>query len=251
MRIALPIFLLLASPCFAAIPSVSSSIRACDNSASVSSTSSPVNVSASISNPVLVVFVGAFDSVTFANTAATGVTYNGVALTKIQESIQPTTNRSMSAWVLPNPARGSNTLTTTWAGSALGGHVHAIVVQDANQSIVVDASTGTTIASAASFPISISTMGDNSLVLSFCSTSTNILTTRSAPLLGIQNATNNFWWSSYTLPTQPPQSLTHTYSNGTTDAADIIAVSIAQTSPTGMQIRGGRVMLQGGQVIIQ
>jgi hypothetical protein len=62
------------------------------------------------SNLMLVVSV-------MSNTAAdpTGITYNGVAMTKGKTGTDA--NRNCSIWYLANPATGANTVAVTWAGS--------------------------------------------------------------------------------------------------------------------------------------
>lgn len=212
-----------------AVVSIESSIRACDNSSAVTSTSSPVNVGAS--NDLLVVFVGAFDT-TYANTVANTVTYNSVGMTLLQNQDDPVTTRRMSIWYMFNPPTGANTLTVTWAGAALGGHVHAVVLTGSLTAGFVDASSGTTNASVTSFSISTATTNNGAITLSFCSSSANALTRQGSAQVQVQRASNNFWWSSFSnVATSGPK--THVYSNGTTDSAvmEIISVDSASSPP--------------------
>lgn len=221
-------FLVLCFSCVSvsrAAVAVESSIRAADNT-TAASTSSPVNVSNDARNTLLIVFVGAFDNTTFGDTAVNSVTFNSVGLTKIHEQIQPTTNRRVTTWCMVAPVSGIHTLTTTWAGAPVGGHVHALLVSGADQTCTVDSSTGTNTAAAASFVATTRTIHDNALVASFCSSSVSALTGQGGSQITIQRSSNNFWWDSYTAPAVAG-SVTHTYSNGTTDAAAIDMISIA------------------------
>ena len=77
------------------------------------------------SDLVLLVFVASLQNGSYPNVS--GITYNGVALTK-QVKIQDATsrNREFEIWSLIGPATGSNTVAVTWTSSAIADWVGAI-----------------------------------------------------------------------------------------------------------------------------
>src|SRR5579859_7061633 len=73
-------------------------------------------VTASQSNLCLLVAVNCISST---GKTTTGVTYAGVAMTKIQGFFYNGANDELSFWVLAGPATGANTVSVTFSGSAL------------------------------------------------------------------------------------------------------------------------------------
>lgn len=220
--------LLIAANCHAVV-SIESSIRTSDN-ATVSSTASPVNVAAA--NDLLVVFIAAFDNVTFADTAISAVTYNAVGMTQLTNTEHSASNRRVYTYYMLNPPTGANTLSVTWAGAPIGGHVHAVVLTGNNTTAPIDASSGTALSAQTTFTVSTATVNNGAITLSFCSTSANILTGQGSGQTNLLKASNNFYWTSYTQPSTSGTQ-THVYSNGTSDAYAMNIVSVdSQVSPS-------------------
>lgn len=88
------------------------------------------------SNRILFVGVSAFFG---SSGTCTGVTYNGVAMTKI-DSIAAQPNADLSLWYLIAPATGSHTVTATASSSVSVMYVTAASYTGANQSGVPDSS---------------------------------------------------------------------------------------------------------------
>lgn len=94
----------------------------------------------------------------------TGVTYNGVSMTKAHE-LRITTGPIQYMWYLLNPASGSNTVTITNSGSVTAGS--AISFNGVSQTGFPDASSTNGSASAtSSYNTTITTVADNCFILS-------------------------------------------------------------------------------------
>lgn len=211
---------------------------AADNAA-VASTSSFVNVPPNLPNPALIVLVGGFDNVTFGNTAVNSVTYDALNLTKAYERSSPPTNHRMSVWVLTNPPTGKQTLTVTWAGALVGGHVHAIILSQVDPVNPINVSSGSTVtASPSPFSLKLQNVTDRGMVLSLDSTGSSLITSAGNGQIIIAKASNNFWWSSYTVPAVMGD-LTHSYANGSaSDQNDMMIVSVNPDTVIGSRSLG-------------
>lgn len=113
------------------------------------------------SNLILVVGVFTYD-ITAGDREVSGITYNGVALTKINHSLN--TNHRVELWYLINPATGSNTVAVTMAGVNSKVGAGAISLTGAAQSGQPEA-TGTATGSSTSPSVDVTTVADNSWVI--------------------------------------------------------------------------------------
>lgn len=85
------------------------------------------------SNQALVVFAAAEDGSTF---SATGVTYNGIAMTQHGSEVVVASSLgslAISAWVLVAPATGANDVVVTYDGEVSDGHTWAISLNNVDQ----------------------------------------------------------------------------------------------------------------------
>lgn len=131
------------------------------------------HVVGAISNSLLVVSISSQDS-NHANVPITGVTYNGVALTKAKEDMASSNNTSSSIWYLLNPASGTHNVIVSATGS-----VQILAVSSSwsgvAQSGQPDASAGAGTANnnSSSPSQAITTVADNSLIVDAISSEAN------------------------------------------------------------------------------
>ena len=92
----------------------------------------------------------------------TGITYNGVSMTKIT-SIQGGNTRYISSWYLIAPATGSNTISASFSGSYFAGI--ATSYTGAKQSAQPDASATETASSVTLLSTDVTTVADNSWLI--------------------------------------------------------------------------------------
>lgn len=208
------------------------------NPSSVSSITQSVIVSTSGST--LIVFPGAYDGTTANNTIVTGVTYNGVALTRLDASQEPSQNPNSSnyTYVLQNVSAGTANIVVTFTGTCASPAMSWVVVSGVATTGGVDnhgvlantqfnASTGLT--------ANITPVASGAFVWSGCDIGNG-----AALVLGGSNQTaldtygGNYNEHAYV--TNPVTgSVGVTYKNGTTTYGDIFMVSLAPaggTAPT-------------------
>ena len=103
---------------------------------------------------------------TDANGPITGITYGGVALTKIRSDQQrpATVTFRTELWYLIAPATGANTLTITYTGSVTRGCAGAISLTNADQSSQPDAHNGAT-GDSTTPSVSVTTVKDQSWII--------------------------------------------------------------------------------------
>lgn len=129
---------------------------ALDASSSAVGTGSTTTLSHTTSGTNRLLFVSVYEATNAVN--CTGVTYNGVAMTKITQLIL--TDRAASFWYLVAPATGANTVAITGVGA------YTIVLMaesftGAKQTGVPDSSNTGSTASATTFSVSTTTVADN------------------------------------------------------------------------------------------
>lgn len=96
-----------------------------------------------------------------ASNPITGVTYNSVSLTKVQEIRKAGGTRYwISSWVLSNPASGSNNVVISASSGNLFGNI-AVTYSGAQQSDTVDSSNTGSDPSASTLTVSTTTSADN------------------------------------------------------------------------------------------
>lgn len=138
-------------------------------SANTATTVSATHVLTSGSNRIAVVFVSFYKGTSF---ECTGVTYGGVAMTKIGNSGNHTTvYRDISAWYLLEaslPANGSKTVTATVGSSSPNLNIHVFTIQDATQAAYEQTPTAGTYlnSSSATSSINITTVAANAWAFS-------------------------------------------------------------------------------------
>lgn len=121
-----------------------------------STTVSTTHTLSSGANRIAIAFVSFYKGTAL---SCTGVTYGGVAMTKIGNSGDHTSvYRDISAWYLLEaslPATGSKTVTATISGSSLNLNIHVFTIQDAAQTAYEQSPTAGTYSSASSATSSI------------------------------------------------------------------------------------------------
>ena len=116
-----------------------------------------------------ILFVGAYDN--SATDDITGVTYGGIAMTKIGASVAvPSSGDYQNLWYLIAPATGANDITISRSGSSgrIGGS--AVSYTGADQTAPIDASTTNTAAAAASIATAVTSVTKNCWTLLIVST---------------------------------------------------------------------------------
>ena len=98
-----------------------------------------------------------------AGDSVSGITYNGVSLTKIAHRNGTANNRTANMWYLLNPATGSNTLAITLAASErVAGAVVSYTGHDTTTPIDVS---NTDVSSGTSIVMNVTTVTDNAVLL--------------------------------------------------------------------------------------
>lgn len=127
-----------------------------NKAAATGSVTSSVTFSHTTSGSNRILFV----AVTAANGDTTGVTYSGVAMTKINNTVVDNGVLYTSLWYLIAPATGANNVIVSTAGTAVVGSSASYT--GASQTGQPDASTTTGSATTASFASSVTSINDNS-----------------------------------------------------------------------------------------
>lgn len=91
----------------------------------------------------------------------TGVTYNGVAMTKVTSIAKNTTEGYLSCWRLIAPATGANTITATRSGGATGVFWISTANYNGIKQSAEDNSTSTTVIGSTSLTCTLTTVADN------------------------------------------------------------------------------------------
>ncbi len=182
-------------------------------------------VSANLTNRAILVMAGAYDPASTPDRNVQSITYNGVALTKLVDEDgagTPTVNAEW--WLLLNPATGANNLVVTMDGEVTELNVHIATLGNVAQSGQPDATGGDTDVAVATFDVDITTVADRSMVFSLVSSNVNGANVPNAAQTLLLDG--NYWVSSYSGPKTPAGLVTHSYTNGNTDDAVVVGVSI-------------------------
>jgi hypothetical protein len=183
-------------------------------------------VSANLANRGLLVMAGAYDPASTTDRNVSSITYNGVALTKqVERDGDPTMATNAEWWYLENPATGTNNLVVTMVGQVDELNTHAVTLGNVAQSGQPD-NTDSELDTAV-FPtdIDITTVTDRAFVFSLGTSNVFGGQGVGSGQTLIDDA-NGYWVTSYSGPKTPAGSVTHTYNNGNTDDAILIAVSV-------------------------
>lgn len=121
------------------------------------------------SNLILVVGTSVSDT-TDTNRPVTGITYAGVAMTKIREDDEATADFTSGLWYLINPATGANNIVVTTTGSVSRIIAGGISLTGAAQSGQPDAHNGA-LTTTTSITVDVTTVADNCWVIDAYSSS--------------------------------------------------------------------------------
>ena len=114
----------------------------------------------------LVLIVGiAHEDTTDADRGCSGITYNGVALTKIRTDDNLGDNITSELWYLLGPATGANNIVATFNGGVDDGDCMAISLTGVAQSGQPDAQNGATASNVTSISVDVTTVADNCWVV--------------------------------------------------------------------------------------
>lgn len=136
------------------------------DSTDVSSVTFSITVGAG-SNHGLLVCTGQTDN-DDTNRLVTGVTFNGVALTKLREQDNTTNNIAAGVWYLPACDEGTHDVVITAGGILAGLTGSAYSLFGASQSTTADANNGTSTSNAANASVDVTTVADNAWVFTAC-----------------------------------------------------------------------------------
>ena len=106
-----------------------------------------------------VLFVATFNNDN--GTYPTGVTYNGVAMTLVDQQVNDVSSFYQSLWVIINPASGANSVVVTWASGAGINNCIASSYTGADQTTQPDSFNRGSATSATSITVSTTTVTDN------------------------------------------------------------------------------------------
>ena len=140
-----------------------------------------------------------------AGVTVTGITYNGVALTKIRSDLHSNTLFRSEMWALVNPASGSNTITVTWSGAPNDSLASAISLTGVDQTTPNDADNGATGGVTTDATATITTVADNAWLVNIVASNTASATwTVGAGQTQVLNTgTTNWAGASYEGPVTP------------------------------------------------
>lgn len=190
------------------------------------------SVVVSTNGSTLIVFVGAYDGTTANNTIVTAVTYNGVALTRLNSSQEPSQNPNSSnyTYVLQNVAAQTANLVITFTGTCSNPTLSWAVISGAATSGGVDNHTvlaNTQFNATTGLTASITPVASGAFVWSGC----DIGNGANLSIGGTNQTALDTYGGGYTeqaYVTNPVTgSVNCTYQNGTTTYGDIFLISLA------------------------
>jgi len=177
------------------------------------------------SNLILVVLVAPGDP-TLGDRTVSSVTYNGVSLTHIAADSDRGYERT-EAWYLINPPTGAHNVVVTMGGSCENLDVYSITLTGAKQTGQPDASHSRASSSASPVTDSVTTVADNSYVVSVAQTISTQTTGLSAGQSSIGFLNTGWTRASYSGPKTPAGSVTHGYTVASSTDGAMTIVSIA------------------------
>ena len=163
-----------------------------------------------------ILIVGTKGSTTYAS----GVTYNGVAMTRITDVTSGVGEYNLSLWYLIAPASGTNSISATVSSGTVGWT--AVSYTDISQTGNPDATNSGTAASGTSHTVSVTTLTDNSWVVGYFSSAAATLAASTGITFVVAQA-NNVALGDSNGPKTPAGSYSMTVTSGSGTFAGIVA----------------------------